>query len=234
MKQLWTIIPALALVAGLSSGCVENNPYVILNGVVPGDCDRSSDDQPFLSAVYCMPTQDHIKASTFFVNVKNYISSDSGWSSSSGSSSGSSFEPEPPNRGMIFAKKIITKCKSIDGDSGKCKGIDNITANGSGTPILPGTGACISYSLDLGKIATWGASDSIVLDVQVEYEDPGGLIEGKTNHSYITISNVGTPCTKNPFVTEDEESGNDSSGGDSSGGDSSGGGSDKENPSEKT
>ena len=230
MKQLWTIIPALALVAGLSSGCVENNPYVILNGVVPSDCDPSSDDQGYLSSVNCMPEQEHIKS--FSVNIKNYISSDSGWSSSSGSSSGSSFEPEPPNRGMIYAKKIITKCKSIDGDSGKCKGIDNITAKVN-YPILPGGGACIPYSLDLGKIATWGASDSIVLDVQVEYEDPGGLIEGKTSHSYITISNVGTPCTKNPFVTEDDP-GNDSSGGDSSGGDSSGGGSDKENPSEKT
>ena len=227
MKQLWTIIPALALVAGLSSGCVENNPYVILNGVVPSDCDPSSDDQGYLSSVNCMPKQEHIES--FSVNIKNYISSDSGWSSSSGSS----FEPEPPNRGMIYAKKIITKCKSIDGDSGKCKGIDNITAKVN-YPILPGGGACIPYSLDLGKIATWGASDSIVLDVQVEYADPGGLIEGKTSHSYITISNVGTPCTKNPFVTEDEDSGNDSSGGDSSGGDSSGGGSDKENPSEKT
>lgn len=231
MKQLWTIIPALALVAGLSSGCVENNPYVILNGVVPSDCDPSSDDQGYLSSVNCMPKQEHIKS--FSVNIKNYISTDSGWSSSSGSSSGSSFEPEPPNRGMIYAKKIITKCKSIDGDSGKCKGIDNITAKVN-YPILPGGGACIPYSLDLGKIATWGASDSIVLDVQVEYEDPGGLIEGKTSHSYITISNVGTVCDKNPFVTEDEDSGNDSSGGDSSGGDSSGGGSDKENPSEKT
>ena len=231
MKQLWTIIPALALVAGLSSGCVENNPYVILNGVVPSDCDRSSDDQGYLSSVNCMPKQEHIKS--FSVNIKNYISTDSGWSSSSGSSSGSSFEPEPPNRGMIYAKKIITKCKSIDGDSGKCKGIDNITAKVN-YPILPGGGACIPYSLDLGKIATWGASDSIVLDVQVEYADPGGLIEVKTSHSYITITNVGTPCTKNPFVTEDEDSGNDSSGGDSSGGDSSGGGSDKENPSEKT
>lgn len=230
MKQLWTIIPALALVAGLSSGCVENNPYVILNGVVPSDCDPSSDDQGYLSSVNCMPKQEHIKS--FSVNIKNYISTDSGWSSSSGSSSGSSFEPEPPNRGMIFAEKIITKCKSIDGDSGKCKGIDNITAKVK-YPILPG-GACIPYSLDLDKIATWGASDSIVLDIQVEYADPGGLIEGKTSHSYITISNVGTPCTKNPFVTEDEDSGNDSSGGDSSGGDSSGGGSDKENPSEKT
>ena len=228
MKQLWTIIPALALVAGLSSGCVENNPYVILNGVVPGDCDASSDDQAFLTAIYCMPTQDHIKASTFSVNVKNYISTDSGWSSSSGSSSGSSFEPEPPNRGMIYAKKIITKCKSIDGDSGKCKGIDSITSSVN-APILAGAGACIPYSLDIGKIATWGASDSIVLDVQVEYADPGGLIEGKTSHSYITISNVGTPCEKNPFDTEDKDSGNDSSGGDSSGG-----GSDKENPSEKT
>lgn len=227
MKQLWTIIPALALVAGLSSGCVENNPYVILNGVVPSDCDPSSDDQGYLSSVNCMPKQEHIES--FSVNIKNYISSDSGWSSSSGSSSGSSFEPEPPNRGMIYVKKIITKCKSIDGDSGKCKGIDNITAKVN-YPILPGGGACISYGLDLdlGKIATWGASDSIVLDVQAEYEDPGGLIEGKTNHSYITISNVGTPCTKNPFVTEDDP------GNDSSGGDSSGGGSDKENPSEKT
>lgn len=230
MKQLWTIIPALALVAGLSSGCVENNPYVILNGVVPSDCDPSSDDQGYLSSVNCMPKQEHIKS--FSVNIKNYISTDSGWSSSSGSSSGSSFEPEPPNRGMIYVKKIITKCKSIDGDSGKCKGIDNITAK-DGTPIFAGAGACISYSLDLGKIATWGASDSIVLDVQAEYADPGGLIEGKTNHSYITISNVGTVCDKNPFVTEDDP-GNDSSGGDSSGGDSSGGGSDKENPSEKT
>lgn len=231
MKQLWTIIPALALVAGLSSGCVENNPYVILNGVVPIDCDPSSDDQGYLSSVNCMPKEEHIKS--FSVNIKNYISTDSGWSSSSGSSSGSSFEPEPPNRGMIYAKKIITKCKSIDGDSGKCKGIDSITSDVS-YPILAGGGACIPYSLDLGKIATWGASDSIVLDVQAEYADPGGLIEGKTSHSYITISNVGTPCTKNPFVTEDEDSGNDSSGGDSSGGDSSGGGSDKENPSEKT
>lgn len=230
MKQLWTIIPALALVAGLSSGCVENNPYVILNGVVPSDCDPSSDDQGYLSSVNCMPEQEHIKS--FSVNIKNYISTDSGWSSSSGSSSGSSFEPEPPNRGMIYAKKIITKCKSIDGDSGKCKGIDNITAKVN-RPIFAGAGACISYRLDLGKIATWGASDSIVLDVQAEYEDPGGLIEGKTNHSYITISNVGTVCDKNPFVTEDDP-GNDSSGGDSSGGDSSGGGSDKENPSEKT
>lgn len=229
MKQLWTIIPALALVAGLSSGCVENNPYVILNGVVPSDCDPSSDDQGYLSSVNCMPKQEHIKS--FSVNIKNYISTDSGWSSSSGSSSGSSFEPEPPNRGMIFAEKIITKCKSIDGDSGKCKGIDNITAKVK-YPILPG-GACIPYSLDLDKIATWGASDSIVLDIQVEYADPGGLIEGKTSHSYITISNVGTVCDKNPFVTEDDP-GNDSSGGDSSGGDSSGGGSDKENPSEKT
>lgn len=229
MKQLWTIIPALALVAGLSSGCVENNPYVILNGVVPSDCDLSSDDQGYLSSVNCMPKQEHIKS--FSVNIKNYISTDSGWSSSSGSSSGSSFEPEPPNRGMIFAEKIITKCKSIDGDSGKCKGIDNITAKVK-YPILPG-GACIPYSLDLDKIATWGASDSIVLDIQVEYADPGGLIEGKTSHSYITISNVGTVCDKNPFVTEDDP-GNDSSGGDSSGGDSSGGGSDKENPSEKT
>lgn len=231
MKQLWTIIPALALVAGLSSGCVENNPYVILNGVVPSDCDPSSDDQGYLSSVNCMPKQEHIKS--FSVNIKNYISTDSGWSSSSGSSSGSSFEPEPPNRGMIYVKKIITKCKSIDGDSGKCKGIDNITAKGGGTRIFAGAGVCISYSLDLGQIATWGASDSIVLDVQAEYEDPGGLIEGKTNHSYITISNVGTVCDKNPFVTEDDP-GNDSSGGDSSGGDSSGGGSDKENPSEKT
>lgn len=226
MKQLWTIIPALALVAGLSSGCVENNPYVILNGVVPIDCDPSSDDQGYLSSVNCMPKEEHIKS--FSVNIKNYISTDSGWSSSSGSSSGSSFEPEPPNRGMIYVKKIITKCKSIDGDSGKCKGIDNI-ASDVNAPILAGAGACISYSLDLGKIATWGASDFIVLDVQAEYADPGGLIEGKTSHSYITISNVGTPCTKNPFVTEDEDSGKDSSGGDSSGG-----GSDKENPSEKT
>ena len=147
MKQLWTIIPALALVAGLSSGCVENNPYVILNGVVPSDCDPSSDDQGYLSSVNCMPKQEHIES--FSVNIKNYISSDSGWSSSSGSSSGSSFEPEPPNRGMIYAKKIITKCKSIDGDSGKCKGIDNITAKVN-YPILPGGGACIPYSHDLG------------------------------------------------------------------------------------
>ena len=204
MKKFCPFIPALALVVGMSTNCVENNPYVVLNGVVVHTCDPTSEDQQVLGIVKCMPTEDMCREASFFLNVRNNISSTSGWSSNSSSSTGSAFEPNPPNRGLVYMKKITTNCYSIDGEKDNCKGKSSFTQSVN-APVKSGGGVCIPYLLDISEISSWGAQDSVVLEVYIEYANAGGLIKDKTSHSLYTISNVAMECPKNPFLPEVEK-----------------------------
>lgn len=206
MNKIFKFLSAVALIAGSSlvlQSCVEDNSYVIVNGLVPladdGSmaCDATSDDQDYESVVYDTSSvqdtddngnkKDTDTDNVVFghLNVRNYISADSGWSSSSGSSSGSTFEPEPPNRGMVYIDKIVVKCRSIDGDKKACKDKESLEFP-TNTPIASGGGACISFDLDKSKYKGWNSQSEIVLDISVKYHDTG-ILSGTSSSSAITI-----------------------------------------------
>lgn len=218
MKKILKPIAALALCACASTGCVENSSYVILSGVTTEECDTTSDDLKMINVINCGPTAKMVAGAQFALQVRSYISSDSGWSSSSGSSSGTSFEPEPPNRGLIYVTEVVTSCGAIDGDEKACKGKEPISVK-INAPIAAGSGACIGYFMDIDTITGWGGSKTLSFDIRIKYKDAGGLMKGESSASRITM-NIATACEKSPFASEDSDSGSsaDSGGASASGG----------------
>lgn len=220
MNKIFKFLSAVALIAGSSlvlQSCVEDNSYVIVNGLVPladdgsEACDATSDDQIYVSKAIGM-FDGHI-------NVRNYISADSAWSSSSGSSSGSTFEPEPPNRGMVFVDKIVVKCHSIDGDKEACKGKENVERLVN-YPLSSGGGECISLYISASQYTEWNSQSEIVFDISVKYHDTG-ILHGTSSSSIFTL--VTDPEIIKAWEEEqkrkEEEKNNSSSGSGSESGD---------------
>lgn len=220
MNKIFKFLSAVALIAGSSlvlQSCVEDNSYVIVNGLVPladdGSmaCDATSDDQSYV-----------IKAIGMFdghINVRNYISADSSWSSSSGSSSGSTFEPEPPNRGMVYVDKIVVKCHSIDGDKKACKGKENVEQL-LNSPLSSGGGGCLPFYINASQYTEWNSQSEIVFDISVKYHDTG-ILHGTSSSSIFTL--VTDPEIIKAWEEEqkrkEEEKNNSSSGSGSESGD---------------
>lgn len=221
MNKIFKFLSAVALIAGSSlvlQSCVEDNSYVIVKGLVPladdgsEACDATSDDQIYQHKAIGM-FEGHI-------NVRNYISADSGWSSSSGSSSGSTFEPEPPNRGMVYVDKIVVKCHSIDGDKKACKGKENIEQLVNYPLSSGGGGLCLSLYISASQYTEWNSQSEIVFDISVKYHDTG-ILHGTSSSSIFTL--VTDPEIIKAWEEEqkrkEEEKNNSSSGSDSESGD---------------
>lgn len=145
MKYINSILAA-CFVAGTLFGCTAENDVVVLMGAAQ-TCDPSSTDNTYENqAGFCL--SDPSKIIKTSVHVMNYITGETPWTSSgSSSSSGSTLEPEHPNKGAIFIKKIVFSCKSINDNEQACEGkddyvqIENIPVSGSGG------GACLGIRI---------------------------------------------------------------------------------------
>ena len=198
MKKILSILG----LAGLAlTGCVDDNPSVIFNGFVEADsCSASGGDQVYITGRTCNPSSDvnFSPYMTIDIHMNNYITGEPPWSSS-GSGSGTTFEPETINPGMIFFDRIVVGCYSIDGDTDACQDIEPFTYEFSSPLQGNGSGFCLwNFSLDYSTVASWGGS-TVVLDLYAEYHD-ASLMKGKTSHAkfnltFITSTDPTSACS---------------------------------------
>ena len=132
MKKLISFIAGFAIACGVFSGCVDDNQYVVLEGIAPRSCQPSGSNQTY-GGTCGFNSERTMKDGTtkqiqneLYAHVTNAISGASAWSSSGSSSSGSTLDASIPNAGIIYADEIIIRCDSIDGDKNACKGKDPI------------------------------------------------------------------------------------------------------------
>lgn len=196
MKKILSILG----LAGLAlTGCVDDNPSVILNGIVfEEECSPSGGDQKIFAGDVCDPGAYPIVNINLHLN--NYITGESPWSSS-GSGSGTTFEPDISNPGMVFIKSYTIKCDRVDGDPAGCEGTKPITVYKSNAFSGNGSGLCDAIYLDVETIASWGTN--VVIDISAQYDD-GGLIDGESSHIKLPLifQSNGRPC----FYVEPEDS----------------------------
>ena len=195
MKKILSILG----LAGLAlTGCIENNSSVILNGIVAEEeCSPSGGDQKMFAGNACDPGV--LPIVTINLHLNNYITGESPWSSS-GSGSGTTFEPDISNPGMVFIKSFTIKCDRVDGDPAGCEGTEPITVYKSHAFSGNGSGYCSAIWLDVGTIASWGTN--VVIDISAQYDD-GGLIDGESSHIKLPLifQDNGQPC----FYVEKED-----------------------------
>lgn len=207
MKKILSI---LALAGLALTGCVDDNPSVILNGFMePGTCSISGSDQEMISGRACDPSTTMNTSPYLMIDLhlNNYITGEPPWSSSGGGS-GTTFEPDIPNQGMIFLERVITKCYSIDGDVTACQDKDPIIYEFSSPLHGNGSGFCLwEYPIDYTNIMSWGGTN-IVLDTYLEYHD-ASLIKGQTSHGKFNLIFISSPDPKNAcsYVKPSEDSG---------------------------
>lgn len=198
------ILSLLALAGLALTGCVDDNPSVILNGLTKGECSPSGSDQEMWAAEVCDPSVSPIALVSFHLN--NYITGEPPWSSSGGGS-GTTFEPEIVNPGQIFLDAVVIKCDSVDGSAANCAGIEPITVS-QGAPVAGGAGVCGDFYLDIATIASWGTN--VVIDISVKYHD-ASLIKGQSSHYKLPIlflQSNGQACFPTP-KDEGDNSGED-------------------------
>ncbi|MBO5752348.1 MAG: hypothetical protein J6S69_01490 [Proteobacteria bacterium] len=195
------ILSLLALAGLALTGCVDDNPSVILNGLPMGECSPSGSDQQMWAAEICDPSVSPIAGVSYHLN--NYITGEPPWSSSGGGS-GTTFEPEIVNPGQIFLDAVVIKCDSVDGSAANCDGIEPITVS-QGSPVAGGAGACGAFYLDIATIASWGTN--VVIDISVKYHD-ASLIKGQSSHTKLPIlfQSNGQAC----FYVASEDEGDNS------------------------
>ena len=192
MKKLYSFIAAACLCCASLTGCVEDNQSVILNGLVGGETCNTTGDNTYMIGDYsssfscdfwqCVS----ISQVLAYVNVTNNNISESVWSSSSSSSTGSTLDYDIPNTNMVYIDKVKVKCDSVDGDSSKCKGAPVLEYK-MNVPVKANGGACHRIVLDLSQFLGL-LGDKVDLAITAEYHDTGN-ISGKTNKTIFTLYN---------------------------------------------
>jgi hypothetical protein len=192
------ILSVLAFAGLALTGCVENNSSVIINGIVAEEeCSPSGGDQKMFAFDICDPGAYPVVSVPLHLN--NYLTGESPWSSS-GSGSGTTFEPDIINPAMVFIESYTIKCDRADGDTAACEGTEPIVFY-KGTAFQGnGSGLCSSIMLDVATVASWGTN--VIIDISAQYTD-GGLIKGETNHLKfnLTFQSNNRPC----FYVEKED-----------------------------
>lgn len=184
MKKILSFLAVAGIACSTLVGCVDDNQYVVARGFVLGDCDSTGDDNAYVGTITCDPGSGGVLHG-MQLQIINYITGESPWSASGGGS-GTTFEPEIINPGVIFIDTITLKCKSIDGDSSACDGIDPIESQMNLAISGNSGGACVGIPIDISEIAGWGGS-SIVVDGYASYHD-SSLIKGDTSHAAMSFT----------------------------------------------
>lgn len=224
MKKIISIMAGGVLLAATMSGCVDDNPTVIISGLMlPSDtCDAGTDSgfviggsQLILSAedsALCEQIGADSMGNTFMVQFINNTTSESGWSSSSSGASGSTFEPDPSNRGAVLIKKIVLKCDNINGDSDACDRLTHKEIEINRSQMITSGGAyCANVTVSWSQFMDaetmnalyeeYGELD-LSIDVYGKYADVGGLIKGSTSHGAYTLSIYKNGSSDIPNIAE--------------------------------
>ena len=182
MKKLIISLFSLGMAGMLLSGCVNDNQYVVLKGLVPGplsECDATSESQTYQYAVGpCIWSAD--ASMLLSAQVMNFITGEVPWSSA-GSGSGTTFEGEIVNPGIVYLDNIMIECKSVDGEPDGCDGVDPVTISANFPIKGGGGGICLNF--DLNQIMDFSQWDGqvVVLEIYGNYHDPS-RVSGTTSH----------------------------------------------------
>lgn len=201
MKKILSFLAAAGVVCAALSGCVDDNQYVVAKGlVVGGDCNPTSEDQSYFAGTTCNPSGGGVVYG--YLHIMNYVTGKLPWSSAGGGS-GTTFEAEVVNPGVIFIDKIMIECRAIDGDHSGCNGVDPIEISRNAPVNGSGGGYCAVVPFDFGTIASWGGNE-ITVEVYAKYHD-SSLIKGETSHVVSTFTFAGNAGPCNEITKDDEE-----------------------------
>ncbi len=190
MKKILSFIAMTSLCGAALVGCVDDNQSVLLKGLVAGDSCNATGDNTMLSGIatpafdcelwQCVDTTSILA----YVNVVNNNVSDTVWSSSGGSSSGSTLDYDIPNYNMIYVDKVTVKCLDVDGDKSKCDGVSDVIYK-MNVPTTAGGGMCHQTMFDFSSfVALLG--NTVNIEIVAHYHDTGN-IKGDTNAVVIPI-----------------------------------------------
>ena len=211
MKKIISIMAGGVLLAATMSGCVDDNPTFVIRGLVPinSTCEAGSDtDETIAQELHYILNEEDKQIcdkyfsseddTQFYVQFMNNSSDESVWASSgSSSSSGSTFDSEPPDRGMLVLKKIINECKSVNDDP---NGYDQIKRQklekDYSSSVKANERFCAVNTFawtqfideDSAKNMMQDGELKLLLDIYGKYADVGGLIKGTSSHAYLTIT----------------------------------------------
>ncbi|MBQ8037405.1 MAG: hypothetical protein IJ268_10455 [Proteobacteria bacterium] len=206
MKKIIFCLISLGFAGLLLSGCVNDNQYIVLKGLVPGplsECDATNESQTYLYAVGpCAWKKD--AEMLLSAQVMNFVTGEVPWSSSGGGS-GTTFEGELVNPGTIYLDNITIECKSVDGEPSACDGSEPVKIS-SNFPIKgSGGGICINFDLNsILDLSQW-VGQRVIFDIYGNYHD-ASRISGTTSHLDFTVDltgDEGKECVT--FVDENAE-----------------------------
>ena len=187
MKKLIISLFSLGMAGMLLSGCVNDNQYVVLKGLVPGplsECDATSESQTYQYAVGpCFYSSE--ATMPLSAQVMNFITGEVPWSSA-GSGSGTTFESEIVNPGIVYLDNIVINCKSVDDDPDGC-GEDKPVTISANFPIKGGGGG-ICMNFDLNQLLDFSQWDGqvVILEIYGNYHD-SSHVSGSTSHLDFTV-----------------------------------------------
>ena len=194
MNKLLSFIAIACLCGATLAGCVDDSQNVILKGLVPGEetCNATGDNTMYAGLVTPMFDCDlwqctDVTLVKAWVNVVNNNATDTVWSSSGGSSSGSTLDFDIPNTNMIYVDEVIVECVDVDGDSSKCDGVDKsrYTLN---VPVTAGGGMCHQVIFDFSPfVALLG--NTVNVSIRTHYHDTG-KIKGYSSNIILPIINA--------------------------------------------
>lgn len=179
-------ISALLLAACMAlsfNACIEENPSVVLNGIVglnSASCASTDASGPFLSEMIYSNSK-----FSGYLNVSNNMTTSSPWSSSGGSSSGATLDVENPNLNAIYVDQIYVRCVSIDDDADACAGRSVYKKNLSNMMVPAGSNSNIPFLLSLDDL-DWGINQKAELKITAHYHD-SGVLSGRNYETSSTI-----------------------------------------------
>ncbi len=180
MKKILSFIAMTCLCGATLAGCVDDSQNVILKGLVPGEetCNATGDNKMYAGLVTPMFNCDlwqcvDSSVVSAWVNLVNNNASDTVWSSSGGSSSGSTLDFDIPNQNMIYVDEVIVECVDVDGDSSKCDSVDKVRYS-LNAPVTAGGGMCHQILFDFSPfVALLG--NTVNLQIRAHYHDTGKI-----------------------------------------------------------
>ncbi len=211
MKKALLALVALATLCPALSGCVDENPNVVIVGItLPKTEDIGEDSECEVNnpknLASEIPICNNARQFTGTILFKNLISGTVPWTSSGGGS-GTTYQSEQANPGVIWLDRIYLKCVSVveecsSGDD-SCYKEYEISCSGEEAleiPIsmaLPGneSGLCWPFSYSAQPILNWisdytDADDAyVMLDIYAHYHDSGKM-SGNTSHTLVGVRKI--------------------------------------------
>lgn len=222
MKKLLFALAALGMLCPMLSGCVDDNPSVVLLGAKVTKAEDLADDQECdlsgtsdMSAFIplCQLNGSDLPSFSATLMFKNYVSGEVPWTGSGGGS-GTTFNHEQSNPGMVWIDRIYLKCASIvdkcaPGDDSCYKEYETSCSGEEALEIpvsfsLSGSegGSCYGMTYSTQPILNWindYASDSsnayAVVDIYGHYHDSGKM-SGYTSHILMPVRPGGYDSNK--------------------------------------